>query len=147
MFVRRRVFEAGFRFNEQVGPSAGNYIMGSETDFVLRAAAAGYSAWWCPDVQVHHIIHSEQLTRKWLFKRAYRHGKSEFFHNARGERIGGACSILGIQLNFPRFILRQAVEALISAVAYDIVHNNSGSLQQWWRFFHFAGYIEQARHG
>jgi hypothetical protein len=146
MFVRRRVFEAGFRFNEQVGPGAGNYIMGSETDFTLRAAAAGYSAWWCPDVQVRHIIHKEQLTRKWLLKRAYKHGKSVFFRNAGYEYSERTSSLLGKRLNFPKFIIRLATEALIGAVARDMVHNAPGALQQWWRFCHYAGYMAQARH-
>jgi glycosyltransferase involved in cell wall biosynthesis len=48
MMVRRRVFEAGHRFNEEVGPNAGQYIMGSETEFNLRIASQGYKTWFCP---------------------------------------------------------------------------------------------------
>jgi glycosyltransferase involved in cell wall biosynthesis len=146
MFVRRRVFEAGFRFNEQVGPSVGNYIMGGEIELTLRIAAAGYSTCWCPDVQVRHIISKEQLTRKWLLRRAYRHGKSIFFQNPGYERTERTCSLFGKSLNFPRFIIRQAIDAFLSAAVRDIMQDAPGALRQWWRFFHFAGYMEQSRH-
>jgi glycosyltransferase involved in cell wall biosynthesis len=61
MMVRRRVFDEGLRFNESVGPSAGQYAMGSETEFTLRAAAKGHRCYFEPQAVVRHIIRAHQV--------------------------------------------------------------------------------------
>src|SRR5581483_3201021 len=42
MAVRADVFQSGYRFNTSVGPSAGSYAMGSETEFTNRLARSGF---------------------------------------------------------------------------------------------------------
>lgn len=104
MMVRRRVFERGHRFNENVGPSASLCMMGSETEFNLRIVEAGSATWYCPTARVAHIIRARQLTREWIMKRAIRFGRAERF---RALRSGGAnareTSLFGL-LNFPRWM-------------------------------------------
>lgn len=73
MAVRTSVFNNGFAFSENIGPNNSQqaYVMGSETDFVLRLGAAGYRAWFAADSRVQHIIRPEQLTEQWILKRYY----------------------------------------------------------------------------
>ena len=141
MFVRRRVFDRGLRFDEGRGPGVGNYVMGGDTEFAVRAAAAGHCAWWCPEVRVGHIVRAGQLRRGWLLRRAYRHGKSVYVTTLHGEAAGAAASRLG----FPRFLLRQAAQAAVGAAVCDLSRDRAGALRRWWRFFHLCGTMAQAR--
>lgn len=145
MFVRKRVFDAGLRFNERVGPSAGNYVMGGDTEFTVRAACKGYRSWYCPDAQVLHIIGPHQLEKGWLLKRAYKHGKSMYANNGKKDCEGQVTSLLKIDLGFPRWMLRQAVEEMIGAVRSKLGGNKAAEWRYWWGFYHLAGYMAQAR--
>ena len=75
MAVRRRVFEAGIKFNPKIGPNGNNYIMGSESDFLNRAAAQGFKGAYIPAAVVRHQIRPEQLDPNWLAGRAFRWGR------------------------------------------------------------------------
>lgn len=141
MVVRRRVFDRGLRFDEGRGPGAGNYVMGGDTEFAGRAAAAGHAAWWCPEVRVGHIVRAGQLRRGWLLRRAYRHGKSV----AAGAAAGGARDSWQGRLGFPRFLIRQAAAQALRACACDLARDRAGALRHWWRFFHLCGSMVQAR--
>lgn len=142
MFLRRKVFDAGLRFDEGRGPSSGHYVMGGDTSFTVRAAAAGHSSWWCPEVRVRHIVRAGQLGRRWLLKRAYRHGKSVY---ASGVQGGPLAAAKGSWLGFPRFLVRQAAETLARAVASDLFRDEAAALRHWWRFCHLCGYMAQGR--
>lgn len=76
MMVRRSVFEKGLRFDPAIGPNGNNYIMGSESDFLKRARAAGHIEVYVPTALVYHQIRPEQLTHSWLYGRAYRLGRT-----------------------------------------------------------------------
>jgi glycosyltransferase involved in cell wall biosynthesis len=78
MAVRKSVFAAGHRFNESVGPTGGNYIMGSETEFTIRIHRAGHKSWFCDAARVKHIIRTHQMSRDWVVKRAYRFGRNQW---------------------------------------------------------------------
>jgi len=78
MAVRRRVFDAGISFDPMIGPSQSQtYTMGSETDFLLRAAEAGFRSAYVPAALVHHQIRPNQLSIAWLKGRALRQGKGK----------------------------------------------------------------------
>ena len=92
MAVRRRVFLAGFRFSESVGPDETRhmYAMGSETEFLRRLEAAGYGGFFAPEAVVDHIIRPEQIDESWILKRAYRYGSGEGRHYiAQNPGLGG----------------------------------------------------------
>lgn len=142
MFVRRKVFDTGLRFNEQVGPGPGQYIMGSETDFTSRAAAAGHLSWWCPEIRVHHIIRAGQIERSWLLKRAYRYGKAVFVASKpSGHAAPEAYSFRGI----PLFMLREAVESFARGLVYGLIRNEPAAFCSLWKFYQLCGSIAQAR--
>lgn len=75
MLVRSEVFNAGFQFNEQVGPAEGQYIMGSETEFNKRVVSAGYQCHFNAQARVKHQIRLHQMEPGWLAKRAFRRGR------------------------------------------------------------------------
>ncbi len=75
MAVRTAVFTGGARFSENIGPSAGNYIPGSESSFNIALEKQGCKFYFDNQIIVQHQIRPEQLTLAWLKKRAYRFGK------------------------------------------------------------------------
>lgn len=94
MAVRQRVFDAGHRFSERVGPTAGSYAMGSETEFTQRVAQAGHASWYCPEAVVEHLVRAEQMTEQWLYGRALRYGRGALMRELaqglhRGPQLAG----------------------------------------------------------
>ena len=81
MAVRRRVFDSGITFDPNIGPNGSNYIMGSEADFLNRAASKGFKSAYVPSAVVKHQIRPEQLTIAWLAGRAYRWGRGSVRRN------------------------------------------------------------------
>ena len=78
MAIRRRVFEQGYRFDPEVGPSGGDYAMGSETDLTVRLGEAGFKVWFCPEAVVEHFIRAHQIEPKWILERAIRFGRGMY---------------------------------------------------------------------
>lgn len=94
MAVRQRAFDAGHRFSERVGPTAGSYAMGSETEFTQRLAQAGHASWYCPEAVVEHMVRAEQMTEQWLYGRALRYGRGALVRELaqglhRGPQLAG----------------------------------------------------------
>src|SRR5262249_5013234 len=77
MAVASSIFARGFGFDEDMGPRAGDaeYPMGSETEFLLRAAASGARSWFVRNARVQHIVRPHQLTAESWARRSYRSGK------------------------------------------------------------------------
>jgi glycosyltransferase involved in cell wall biosynthesis len=111
MAVRSEIFQKGWRFNPDIGPSGNNYIMGSETEFVIRLAKAGYEPVYLPKALVYHQIRSEQLNSKWLYKRAFKIGRSSaFFKGVQNKPVFWG---------MPKHLLRKTIYAFI---AYIYMH-------------------------
>lgn len=88
MAVRRRVFAAGIRFDDGIGPNGAqkSYGMGSESEFCDRVARAGYRFWFNRQARVTHIVRPEQMTPDFVEGRAFRHGAGVAYrHAARKE--------------------------------------------------------------
>jgi len=75
MWVLRRVFAGGKRFDESVGPRPTNRIMGSETSFTLWASAQGYSMVWIPGAVIGHRIQESLTTASGIKRRAWYNGR------------------------------------------------------------------------
>lgn len=88
MAIRRAAFDAGHRFDEAIGPSAGQYVMGSEVEFTCRLERAGYRAWFCAEARVGHLIREPQMEADWIIQRAYRLGR-HMYHQERHEIAPG----------------------------------------------------------
>lgn len=76
-FTVRAARMAGFTFREDMGPQGGGHdLMGGETELLLRLAAAGEVVVFVPGARLRHVIQPHQTTPEWLFRRAFRHGRT-----------------------------------------------------------------------
>lgn len=103
MAVRRRVFERGIRFNEEVGPRGRSYIMGSETELVRRLRAEGEPPVFVPASVVQHTVRPEQLGLRSLLRRGVRYGRMQAYLEHRNGRGAGEARV-------PPHLLRAAAE-------------------------------------
>ena len=61
--------------------------MGCETEFLLRASAAGHTAVFVPSASVQHLIRPEQLTFDWICGRAFRVGRGLAYHTSENKEL------------------------------------------------------------
>ncbi|MEW6116837.1 MAG: glycosyltransferase family 2 protein [Nitrospirota bacterium] len=136
MAVRAEIFRKGWRFNTDVGPNGGNYIMGSETEFTVRLEKEGFRSVYLPGSLVFHQIRPEQLKAKWLYGRSFRDGRQKALWYGRPD----VPSVFGV----PRYMIRQLIEARIKrllyfydrerAIDFGIKYwNIKGMLYQYWK--------------
>ena len=136
MAIRRRIFEAGARYDESIGPQGSNYAMGSETRLNLEMHAAGNPSWFCPQASVAHIIRAAQVQRDWILRRAMLFGRGQ----CRLATFAPSVELLGV----PRWMLgRYLRDSLCAARAWLRRDRADLFLRQWERawlrgFFHEA---------
>ncbi len=75
-WVRREVFANNRRFDEQIGPRPGQFIMGSELSFLRSLRQDGYKILYTPKAIIGHYAQKSQLSSKYIRTRAYRYGRS-----------------------------------------------------------------------
>ena len=93
MAVRREIFDRGYRFNPDIGPTnATVYRMGSETEFLQRLKDDGYIPVFLPKAEVKHQIRPEQLTPVGLNRRNFRVGLSDIKSDEKPERTIFGCA-------------------------------------------------------
>jgi hypothetical protein len=105
----------GYRYCENIGPSGGNYVMGSETELLKRMAKAGARFVYVPSARVQHVIQSHETTLKSFMMRAYRAGRSF----AKSSPHYGCPYLYGA----PRYLWRQMFEYWLKHL---INYNGSG---------------------
>lgn len=145
MMVRRTIFDAGLRFNEDVGPAKGMYIMGSETEFTVRAAGIGHRTWFCPQARVRHIIRTHQLNRDWVMKRAVRYGRSERLQAVKAGAAEAAQSWMFGKLNFPRWMFSDFVLRQAKGHALRLLGDRENWARHLWIAHTRLGYMYQAQ--
>jgi glycosyltransferase involved in cell wall biosynthesis len=74
--VRRKILQ-GLSFDPALGRSGSNLISNEGVIYDI-ARHRGASAYYMPKAQVHHRIHSERLNKRWLLKRNFYQGVSDF---------------------------------------------------------------------
>ena len=112
MAVRRRVFEAGVTFDPKIGPNGSNYIMGSESDFLNRAAERGFSGAYIPTACVKHQIRPEQLSLEWLAGRAFRWGRGSVRRNKPESRF----KLMGVPFYLYKKTIAEYIDYLIAVI-------------------------------
>lgn len=127
MAVRQSVFNLGLQFDESIGPGPGNYIMGSETDFTRRAAAAGFGCWHVADAVVEHLVRPHQVEPRWVIERGFRAGRSAGLVAAKQRTAGVDEAML---LGYPRWRLRHWLEATAGAFWHKKITRNQ---RKWFR--------------
>lgn len=76
-WIRSRVLMNGGAFDESMGPQPGQvFLMGDETEFLLRLYAAGAKSLYVPEVCVGHHVQPELLRKNRMLRRAIRYGRS-----------------------------------------------------------------------
>jgi hypothetical protein len=138
MMVRAQIFAAGSRFNEQIGPAAGNYIMGSETEFNRRVAAMGHKCQYFPEVTVQHIIRSHQFNPEWLLGRAFRHGKQNG-KLAKAKKRRNVSFIAG----YPRWMLAEFLMNFWRLGWARLVDNPAVAFKARWRISEIRGFFSE----
>ena len=136
MAVRRTVFDAGHRFNVRVGPAAGAYAMGSETEFNRRVSAAGFKAWFCADARVGHYIRATQLEPDFILQRAYKFGRG-----ARAQEVPGHHRRL---FGVPRWMLSKYVTESLKALRARLAGTPDRLFAARWERHYLRGYFFQA---
>ncbi|MGH7029226.1 MAG: glycosyltransferase [Stellaceae bacterium] len=105
MAMRATALADSARFDERffAGPLG---IMGEETDLVHRLAARGYRVCFAPAARVRHIVDPRQLTWRWMLKRFYRFGKSQFTFEVQWN--GRQAPEI---LRAPRYLIRRVISS------------------------------------
>jgi len=136
MMVRRRVFDHGLRFNPMIGPAGNNYVMGSETEFLLRASDAGHKAVYAPSALVYHQIRPEQLTHSWICGRAFRVGRGLAYNDE-----------LTPVLKVKKWMLREIARLYARYMYSYVVGTETERLQHAIKFHKMRGHIYQCYKG
>jgi glycosyltransferase involved in cell wall biosynthesis len=140
MAVRTEVFENGFRFDEAVGPAAGRYIMGSETEFTIRVFENGYKSWFCRKAIVNHIIRGRQLRSEWLLDRAYKYGRCMYcFQQARTAGLNGP-KLLGV----PHWMFGKYLKELRRVPLAQFRGQKVEAFKARWELSYLRGFFYQA---
>lgn len=138
MAVRKRVFDTGQRFNEQVGPSVGNYIMGSETEFTLRVFRAGHKSWFCEGARVKHIIRPNQIRPTWVLKRAFRFGRNQWVQES------AITTVVPLVFGIQRWRFSALANEYLSLIS-GIIRGDSGKIfRHRWEIEYLKGYLFEA---
>ena len=137
MAVRRRVFDAGHRFDQSIGPNAGPYAMGSETEFTRRVHARGYRSWFCDAARVAHHIRPYQLERAYVLERAQRFGRGK----ARQDQPGVFPELFGV----PRWMLARIALEGAGWLWAVLCRQRDRAFQRRWEIDYLRGYLHEAR--
>ncbi len=139
MAVRARVFRAGPRFDESIGPDdSSGYAMGSETSFTRRLAVRGERCFHVPEALVGHIIRPTQMTRDFALRRAYRGGRGK---GLLAQELEPTLDVAGV----PRYFLRQAAQAAAGYGAARLRRDPAAAFKAAWQWHYAVGCIQGAR--
>lgn len=137
MAIRRSVFDQGVRFNETIGPNGSNYMMGSETELLLRLRESGHQAIFDRSIQVGHLVAAEQLSDSWLQRRAYKAGRSMLMHQLKNQTFKPTRELLGYPLWAWRMSMVDRLTAMLS------VSKSERFYRALWRGHHLLGYCHE----
>jgi glycosyltransferase involved in cell wall biosynthesis len=93
---RRSVFEEHGMFNTSLGRRPGRLYAGEESDMIRRVLGGGGSAWYCPELLVHHRIPVSRMRKSYFRKWRYDQGRLEASQSAA--RVSGALVLSIIDL-------------------------------------------------
>ncbi|NRR30556.1 glycosyltransferase [Oxalobacteraceae bacterium] len=139
MAIRRRVFDAGARFDDTLGPNGAAYAMGSETEFNRRLAEAGERSWFCAGARVRHLIRPWQLSRAYILERAWRYGRGQY----RQERPDDCPRLLGV----PRWMVARALQELVRLAGAALRRDADRVFVHRWELARLGGYLHEAWRG
>ena len=107
-WVRRGLFDAGWRYNPRIGPKGQGRISGSELEFFVRLGAAGYHPVYVPSASVFHRVQPHQTTFFYLLKRSWASGRGTI-------RIYGYRGDCPKWFRVPRYLFRLLLDSAMMA--------------------------------
>jgi glycosyltransferase involved in cell wall biosynthesis len=130
--IRKTTIDSVGYFDENIGPTIGNYAMGSESSYLMRLKNLGYEGYFIENNDVQHIIRKNQMELNWLLGRALRYGK-------------GQCQLEGnpnqkTLFGYPRWTIRKMLTNYLSAA---IAINKERKAKLLWESYIHAGYAIQ----
>ena len=75
MAFRRTAFERHGLFRTDLGPGAGRYLPGQDTEFGRRLLAAGERLAWVPDAIVRHALQPEKMRKRYVASWYFGYGR------------------------------------------------------------------------
>jgi len=143
MMIRRQILEAIGGFNDELGAKGTNIMQGDELDVFQRLFAMNTRVVYEPRAVVHHWVPTERVSRKWLLRRAYKHGLS----NTRLSAVRTGAT----RLTWVALLLRASLNsawAAISAAGGAIVMRNIAVVTSRIAYMiYWAGVARGARDG
>jgi glycosyltransferase involved in cell wall biosynthesis len=140
MAIRSNIFSQGIRFNEDIGPNGGNYMMGSETELLYRLKNLEHHAYYEHELKVQHIIRPEQLSRDWIASRAYKAGRSLLMHQIQNKQNIKVSELAG----FPRWALLKRWKMQLAKLTTS--NKSTKNYELLWQSSHLKGYCDEYKH-
>jgi glycosyltransferase involved in cell wall biosynthesis len=109
MMIRRQFLEAIGGFNDELGAKGKDIMQGDELDVFQRLFAMNTKVVYEPRAVVHHWVPPERVTRRWLLRRAYKHG----FSNTRLSAVRTGAT----RLTWAALLLRASFNLVWAAIA------------------------------
>lgn len=113
--VRRSVFDSGIRYDTEVGPSQGSYVMGSETSLVRTLTARGQVPVYVGGSSVIHRVRPEQGSLRWLLGRGVRYGRMLAYRDPADA--------------YPRWLIREMASRSIDSALNLVKGNRTASFE------------------
>ena len=140
MAIRTALFQAGHRFDVRIGPRAGQYPMGSETELTLRLERAGAKAWYCKEATVEHIIRDFQVKRSWILRRGIRYGRGRYRLLIEEQNVHRK-KVFGI----PGYLIRELPKKGFEVIRAKLLGDPAQIFEKRWVFNYLLGQAIEAR--
>jgi glycosyltransferase involved in cell wall biosynthesis len=137
--IRRGALTPNRRFDPEWSVSPGGYIMGGDAELVGRLRREGSKAWWIAEAMVEHIVRPEQLSSKWMLRRAAEFGRGRYWLD---EEYGRRVPMLA---GMPRWLVRHAIEQSGRVAAAWIRRDKEGLFVARWDLNVHLGALGEAR--
>jgi glycosyltransferase involved in cell wall biosynthesis len=109
MMIRRHFLDAIGGFNDELGAKGQNIMQGDELDVFQRLFAMDTKVVYEPRAVVRHWVPAERVTRKWLLRRAYKHG----FSNTRLTHVRAGAT----RLTWTALLMRASYNCMLALLA------------------------------
>ncbi len=138
MAIRKKIFDQGYKYNPDVGPTNRiTYKMGSETELLKRLMADGFVPVFLPNCIVGHQIRIEQLSATWLNRRNFRIG---FYDASPDDRLDHAL------LSCAPYLWKQIFQVWMKQIFYKICKRRLTSFELQCLVYRIRGKIYAQRH-
>lgn len=138
--IRGALFQAGHRFDVEIGPRGTSYAMGSETQFIRKLFREGHAIWHSNDVVVEHWVEAEKLNKAWVLKRAQRYGRGQYRLEMEGHD-----EVVSSWFGIPRYMFRQLPSQYLQVLKAKLEGDPRRAFESEWQLMVTLGTFQEAR--